>query len=354
MPVMDMQTTSTLEKELRELAESHGASIVGFTDKDRLKDAPPSGDITTVLPNARSAIAFAVGMSLEAAEAYVLKQDYMSLNKEHSKAYEKLAKIGKALGELLEARGYDVHVPMPNFEYREEDNAPEKMTPVLSHKYICEAAGVGWHGWSGNLLTREFGASVLISCVVTSAELEPSPVIDEDWCSKCRICVSTCPTHYMPKQEADEITIAGRTVRYAKRLTTWRCLLSCSGCNGRKSADAKWSNWSPNFLEGLPDRHASDEEFNKISRDIVFANLEDPTMAGLSTVHTNKTGWGIFDDFPKTAINCSLCQYVCVPGMENRQRLYRGLVEAGTIEADDPRLNHGEPVAAATFKDYEL
>lgn len=350
---MDMQTSLTLEQEIRELAESLGADVVGFTNRDRLKDAPPSADIRTVLDNAESAIGFAIGHSKEAVEAYVLKQDYMMLNREHAEVYRKLGQIGKAVGKLLESRGYDVHVPMPNFEYREEDNGPEKMTPVLSHKYICEAAGVGWHGWSGNLLTHEFGAAVLISSVVTSARLEPSPVIDEDWCSKCHICVSTCSTNYMPKQDADEVVIAGRTVRYAKRRSAWRCMVTCSGCNGKKKDDSKWSTWSTKYVEGLPDRFAPDEEFDEVCNRLSDENQDDFLWAGMKTAHENKTGWSILDDFPKTSISCSLCQYVCVPGMENRRRLYRGLVAAGTIEEGDPRLDHGEQSAAEGFKTHQ-
>jgi len=348
---MDIQETLTLEEELRQVAKNAGAEIVGFTDRDRLKDAPPSGNITAVLPTACSAIGFAVGISLEAAEAYVTKKDFITLNHEHSEAYKKLAVIGLAIGDFLKSRGFDVHVPLPNFEYREEYGA-EKMTPILSHRYICEAAGVGWLGWSGNLLTREYGASILISSVVTSAELEPSPLVEEDWCSRCRICVATCPTFYMPKQEADEVSIAGKTARYSKRRTTWRCLISCSGCNGKKREGAKWSTWSPEYIDGLPGRNESDDEFNQICDTLTAANPNDDLMQGLHTVHINKLGWEIFYNFPKNALTCSLCQYVCVPGMENRQRLYRGLVKSGCIDAYDPQVKDDEPVAASSFKEH--
>ena len=45
--------------------------------------------------------------------------------------------------------------------------------PEFSHRYAALAAGIRRLGWSGNLLTREFGALVELGSVLTSARLTP-------------------------------------------------------------------------------------------------------------------------------------------------------------------------------------
>jgi epoxyqueuosine reductase len=165
-----------------------------------LADAPPSGDLTYVLPSAESAIALAVSLDQEAAERYIAEEDMWALNDSHRRSYRMIESASLAIQEYLGARGHEVATPYPNFAYRDEPRTRD-MVPPLSHKYVCTAAGVGWIGWSENLLTREYGALVTLGSVVTSAVLKPSPMVEEDWCSNCKICVATCPTHYMPKQE---------------------------------------------------------------------------------------------------------------------------------------------------------
>jgi len=47
------------------------------------------------------------------------------------------------------------------------------MNPDLSHRYLAVRSGVGWFGFSGNVITPEYGAAVILGTCVTSAELEP-------------------------------------------------------------------------------------------------------------------------------------------------------------------------------------
>ena len=47
---------ATLKEEITSVARGMGIDKVGFTSKERLQDAPPSGDLGYVLPSARSAI----------------------------------------------------------------------------------------------------------------------------------------------------------------------------------------------------------------------------------------------------------------------------------------------------------
>jgi hypothetical protein len=71
---------SSMESELEKIAKDAGADLVGFTDRARLADAPPSGDLTYVLPSAQSAIGLAVSLDQEAAERYIAKEDMWAFN----------------------------------------------------------------------------------------------------------------------------------------------------------------------------------------------------------------------------------------------------------------------------------
>ena len=334
----------SMEAEIEQIAKDAGADLVGFTDRSRLAEAPPSGDMTYVLPSAQSTIALAVGLDLEAAERYMAKDDMWAFNDSHRRSYRVIEKASVAIQEYLEARGYEVATPYPNFEYREETPSRD-MVPPLSLKYVCTAAGVGWIGWSGNLLTREYGALVTLGAVVTSAELSPSPMVEEDWCSNCMICVATCPTHYMPKKDEDVVQIGGRSSHYSHRRSTLRCTLTCGGCNNVKKDDSKWSTWSPRTLHDMPGRLESEEAFDqRVDDEAAGADPTDIRLQSMIAIgDTSVEKWADVQrnmDSSLSVLTCSLCQVVCTPGLESRKKNYRALVESGRIEEDDPRLRN--------------
>lgn len=328
----------SIESEIEELAKAAGADLVGFTDRTRLADAPPSGDITYVLPTAQSAIGLAVAMDLKAAEKYMAKEDLWEFNESHIDSYRKLKTAAIAIQEYLEARGHEVIIPLANFQYRE--GAPSSVqTPPLSHKYVCVAAGVGWLGWSGNLLTSKYGALVTLGSVVTSAALSPSPMVEEDWCGECRLCVATCPTHYMPKQEPDVVQIGGKPSTYSHRRHQLRCSVSCGGLNGVRKSTSKWSTWSPKEIEDLPNAAESDEDFEARCEEVLQEDPGNRKLKFLMNIRTTAHNW---DEYDRTVegmvLNCSLCQLVCMPGLDTRKRMYKTLVNSGRIEEGDPRL----------------
>ena len=61
------------------------------------------------------------------------------------------------------------------------------MVPDFSHRYGAVAAGLGRLGWSGNLMTPQFGSVVFLGLVLTSAVLEHDPLLEEDRWDKCKL-----------------------------------------------------------------------------------------------------------------------------------------------------------------------
>jgi epoxyqueuosine reductase len=64
--------------------------------------------------------------------------------------------------------------------------------PVLERDYAA-LAGIGWHGKSTMLISRELGAFFFLGIILTSLELEPDEPA-KDRCGKCTRCIDVCPT----------------------------------------------------------------------------------------------------------------------------------------------------------------
>jgi epoxyqueuosine reductase len=64
--------------------------------------------------------------------------------------------------------------------------------PVME-KAWAQAAGVGWVGKHGNLLTRTRSSAVLLATLATDLELPPDAPHPEH-CGSCDLCVRACPT----------------------------------------------------------------------------------------------------------------------------------------------------------------
>ena len=197
----------------------------------------------TYFPSARSAVSLAVALDKAAIRAFLGKRDQMAHVNDHKQSYMKLNQGARAIQGLLRDRGYQAAALYPNFGYRK--NLPfMTMAPLLSHRYVAVASGIGLLGWSGNLITPEYGAPVSLSSVITSAELEPDPLVEGDVCQNCRLCVGTCPSHFISMREETQVSIAGRTYVHNKKAHNLRCHVTCGGANGVPYPDAKWSTWS--------------------------------------------------------------------------------------------------------------
>ena len=82
----------SLKEEILALAHKMGIDKVGFTTKERLGDAPPSGNLTYVLASAKSAISLAVALDKAAIRAYLGKTDQAAHNIDHKESYMKVIK----------------------------------------------------------------------------------------------------------------------------------------------------------------------------------------------------------------------------------------------------------------------
>lgn len=67
-------------------------------------------------------------------------------------------------------------------------------TSPLLERALARRAGLGWIGYSTNLITPSFGPFVLLGAIVTTLPLEPDEPLDGGACSECGRCIEACPT----------------------------------------------------------------------------------------------------------------------------------------------------------------
>ncbi|MCD4670919.1 MAG: hypothetical protein K8S14_10795, partial [Actinomycetia bacterium] len=73
-------------------------------------------------------------------------------------------------------------------------NTAIPVSDCLSSRYAAVLAGLGQMGWSGCVITPEFGLRQRFVAIVTDVPLEPTPLYDGNpLCKKCFRCVDACP-----------------------------------------------------------------------------------------------------------------------------------------------------------------
>ena len=202
---------SELTGELKEFGIAMGAETIGVAPVERFAPAPVGFHPTDLLPGAKSVVGFTVPQLAGYCEntpnnsytqyGYIFKNLYID-------------RIAWEIARFLDNHGYwalpycregqtttqvEGFNPNPFFErnYRDQEKAAAKvkltMRGDISMRKAVEAAGLGRIGVNGLLLTPEHGPRNRMGVVITTAELEPNPVIKEELCNHCLRCVKECP-----------------------------------------------------------------------------------------------------------------------------------------------------------------
>lgn len=209
---------------LRRLAEHAGIDLVGVAPVSRLANGPEGARPTDYMPSARSVVVLAKKMLdavIDVAGHYedegktlgpYMWYGYPMMNWELSAAAMRVSRF-------LEGEGAKA-LPFPptGINYKFGTRAD------FSHRHAAVAAGLGQFGFSGLLLTPQFGPRQRLVSIITDAPLEPSPMHEEpplcrpDRCGHA--CIKACPTRAMTGRV--ELSIDGTTSAYA-RLQPVRC-----------------------------------------------------------------------------------------------------------------------------------
>ena len=317
---------SVLENEIRQFLMSRGAIRVGFATLETMAGGPPSSDLTYVLPEARSAISFALPLDLEKARATLAKESHNAFEKNNIEVNINATVLSAQLADWLKEKGHKAEGTMANNHYRKEVKGWKvKLPPDISHRYVAVRSGVGSFGWSGNVGIKGYGTSIILDTTVTSAELTPTDPIPEaeSFCEKCKLCVAACASGFFEKDKTESVTLGGRTFTHAARNSYARCFLVCGGFTGI-SRDGKWSTYCPGRMN-IPD-NATEEELFAMLRTAIEKYKQWPERTDGDGGYVNESLKGV-----NMRLTCGCCQIVCSADRKARAENYRLLRNSGCV-----------------------
>lgn len=316
-----------------------GACAAGIATVDTLAGGPPSSDLTYVLPGAKSAISFAFPLDQDMIHPFLRKEDRVSHERDNYRTNGLAGGLSLQLSTWLNQKGHPSVAQAPNDVYRHDTpGGALDMYPELSLKYLAVRSGVGHFGLSGNVITKGHGAAVILGCVVTTAELEPTDPLpeDENYCDDCRLCMASCASGLMDPKEKTGVRLGDLEFEYSKRRSYLRCEYVCGGFTGLHPS-GKWSTWSPGRFP-IPE---DDAEFGRALGRSLDAYGRRPAMDG-GYYHSLMPG--------KLWQTCGNCQLVCHPDKEERKRRHQMLTGSGVVvQHPDGTLEAMAPEKATSF-----
>jgi epoxyqueuosine reductase len=208
-----------LTEAVREFAiERLGVDLFGVASIDRFEGGPEGRRPGDYLPKALSVMVCAAKIpdaAVEAAGHYeeqgktlgpYMWYGYVVANWDLSSAASRLVRF-------LEVKGFKALPFPPTGLLYKYGNVAD-----FSHRHAAVAAGLGEFGFSGLLLTPEFGPRQRIVSIITDAPLQPSPMYNgaklcqPNACGQA--CIKACPTTAMTGKVS--LTIDDRTFEHAK------------------------------------------------------------------------------------------------------------------------------------------
>jgi epoxyqueuosine reductase QueG len=302
---------------------------VGFANKETLA-GPPNADITYILPEAKSAISYALLFDREKIRNYLAKtQDAFH---EHETNRFNLnygsVKISRDLASWLKEKGYDARDVISNNNYKKEiKDWKATMPPRLSHRYVAVASGVGSFGWSGNVGIKGIGTTILLGTVVTTAELKPTNPIspEESFCTMCKICTQVCSAQMFSKDEEVTFTLGGHEYTHAKRNGYVRCQYVCGGFTGLHPSK-KWSTYSPGRFPIPKTNNEIYEMMGKALRRYQTWPKRTDVKSKYKDGYENEAAPGV-----DVRLTCGFCQNICWGNPKDTAENYKILTNSGCV-----------------------
>ena len=306
---------------VKNVVMSSGAIAVGIATTETLEGGPPSTDLTYVLPEARSAVVFAVPLDQDAIERFLKKEDMASASIDNRRVNNMASGLAFEVSEFLNMKGYKSVPLVANATYRKDTpNGPYDEKPPISHRYLAVRSGIGHFGNSGNVIMDKYGAAIILASVVTEADLIPTDPLpaEKNYCDSCRLCMSACASGLMSPDEETTVILGGMDFVYSKRRSYNRCEYVCGGFTGLHQS-GKWSTWSPGRFP-IPEK---DEEF-----------LGALIKAVPAYRNRKKVDYGLYHALVPGHLlefTCGHCQFICHPDKQVRQKRYKMITSSGVV-----------------------
>ncbi len=339
-----MDKKQRMTQTVKDFVLGGGAVSVGIATTRTLEGGPPSTNLSYVLPEAKSAIVFALPLDQKAIDSFLKKEDMGALNINNRRVNTMASGIALELSSYLNMKGFISTPITANAVYRNDvKGSVYSEIPPISHRYLAVRSGVGHFGFSGNVISQTHGAAIILGSVVTQAELIPTdPLPTEDnYCDECRICLSSCISGLMSKSKKSSVMLGGMEFSYSKRKSYNRCDYVCGGFAGLHPS-GKWSTWSPARFpipekdeDFMPQIIETADAYRKRTKENFGANLYHPLTPG-----------------NKLEFTCGHCQFICHPDKNIRVERYKMITNNGVVIQDKNGHAHAvKPEEAIAFLD---
>ncbi len=255
---------SSIEEKIRNYMKDQGISVIGMAGPERL-DGPPSLDPAYTMRGAKSIVCFAMPMNVEAIYDFLSKKTPVTHNTDQLTTNQKIHHIATRLAAYLNTMGYRARAVPTNNSYRRSLDV-YSTHPSFSHRFGAIVSGIAGQGMSGNVMTREYGAAVYLSTVVTDALLTSDPLLPpryfiDQYCKKCLICDKACPAKMFEMDREEYVLLNDELYPRGKRKSIDLCNASCFGLHSL-SPDKTFSSWGSHWISSWVGREPDPEKEN--------------------------------------------------------------------------------------------
>ncbi len=195
----------THTQDVKTFARERGAHLVGIAPVERFAEGPVGHRPADLLPGARSVVV--VGLRLFQSvvdhpqicrQSALMPPDVLPEVQQHyyhRTHYETvnwgLQLIGHQVAYWLAEAGHDVMPTPVTYDAGDLTSRVPGYYAPFSHRHAAVAAGLGEFGRNNLVLTPQYGPRNRFNSVLTTAELEPDPMVDGpicrgDECDACR------------------------------------------------------------------------------------------------------------------------------------------------------------------------
>ncbi len=208
---------------IKETAKKEGIDLLGFASKERFEGVAPENNPFSIFPEGKTVIMLGKRIcrgSLRGIEEGTNFGDYQLFGKNWLED-EFLALAAYNLTNFIEENGWEAVPVFPN----PSDIGPSgvsvgygKPAPNVypDFDYAAVACGLCGISYNGIAFSKKFGSRQRFHMILTDAELESTPLLDENICNECKKCADACPLGAISKEETEEIEICGKKFTVGK------------------------------------------------------------------------------------------------------------------------------------------
>ena len=245
-----------LKAKITESAKKIGIDLIGFASKARFSDVDAQHNPFSIFPEAKTVIMMGKRIcrgSLRGIEEGTNFGDYQLFGKNWLED-EFIALSAYNLTNFIESFGWEAVPVFPNpcdIEPAGIPVAEGKAAPNVypDFDYAAVACGLCTISYNGIAFSKQFGARQRFHMILTDAELEPTPLVEENVCNGCRACADACPLGAISKNETEEIVICGKTFIVGKINYT-----ICKNCENGACVNRFSANSKPDRIAALCNR----------------------------------------------------------------------------------------------------